>query len=107
MLNPCAQEEDSLSPFTIFNPNVITDDPVFAELVRQAELAIDCSVLPERIYQGSSGSYFVKNPSVVSEVDECIKSDCMISSRLIESNLDFKENNSGFQAKGRRTIWAS
>jgi phosphatidylinositol 4-kinase type 2 len=39
----------------------LRDDPGFHELVRHAELAIDGGVLPERIYQGSSGSYFVKN----------------------------------------------
>lgn len=44
----------------------ITDDPVFSDLVRQAEVAIDNGIYPERIYQGSSGSYFVKNPAAVS-----------------------------------------
>jgi len=37
------------------------NDPSFTELVRQAEAAIDHGVDPVRIYQGSSGSYFVKN----------------------------------------------
>ncbi|KAJ1526368.1 hypothetical protein ONE63_009514 [Megalurothrips usitatus] len=41
--------------------NNFPDDPKFAELIRQAELAIDNGIYPERIYQGSSGSYFVKN----------------------------------------------
>ncbi|CAB0002127.1 unnamed protein product [Nesidiocoris tenuis] len=36
-------------------------DPAFTELIRQAEIAIDNGIFPERIYQGSSGSYFVKN----------------------------------------------
>ncbi|KAG8279933.1 Phosphatidylinositol 4-kinase type 2-beta [Homalodisca vitripennis] len=40
-----------------------SDDPVFTEIIRQAELAIENNILPERIYQGSSGSYFVKNPA--------------------------------------------
>jgi hypothetical protein len=43
-----------------------TDDPLFSDLVRQAETAIDNGIYPERIYQGSSGSYFVKNPAGVS-----------------------------------------
>lgn len=43
-----------------------TDDPLFSDLVRQAEIAIDNGIYPERIYQGSSGSYFVKNPAGVS-----------------------------------------
>nr|CAD7433570.1 unnamed protein product [Timema monikensis] len=42
-----------------------SDDPQFSELIRQAEVAIDNGIYPERIYQGSSGSYFVKNPSGV------------------------------------------
>lgn len=43
--------------------NHFPDDPGFAEIVRQAEIAIDNGIFPERIYQGSSGSYFVKNPA--------------------------------------------
>lgn len=46
--------------------HVLTDDPKFQELIRQAELAIDNGVYPDRIYQGSSGSYFVKNTAGVS-----------------------------------------
>ncbi|RVE44881.1 hypothetical protein evm_010481 [Chilo suppressalis] len=42
--------------------NHFPDDPQFSELVWQAEVAIDNGIFPERIYQGSSGSYFVKNP---------------------------------------------
>lgn len=42
--------------------NSFPDDPQFSELLWQAEVAIDNGILPERIYQGSSGSYFVKNP---------------------------------------------
>jgi len=43
--------------------NNFPDDPAFSEIIRQAELAIENGVLPERIYQGSSGSYFVKDSS--------------------------------------------
>ena len=46
----------------------ITDDPQFTDLVRQAEVAIDNDILPERISQGSSGSYFVKNNHGVSHL---------------------------------------
>lgn len=42
------------------------DDPDFSDLVYQGEVAIDAGVYPERIYQGSSGSYFVKNTYGVS-----------------------------------------
>ena len=44
------------------------DDPQFTDLVRQSEVAIDNGIYPERISQGSSGSYFVKNSSSVSNV---------------------------------------
>lgn len=37
------------------------DDPQFAAVVREAITAIESAIYPERIYQGSSGSYFVKN----------------------------------------------
>ncbi|XP_067615236.1 phosphatidylinositol 4-kinase type 2-beta [Eurosta solidaginis] len=41
--------------------NIFMDDPAFNEIVIQVENAITAGVMPERIYQGSSGSYFVKN----------------------------------------------
>ena len=37
------------------------DDPEFYKLVVEAERAIEEGILPERIYQGSSGSYFVRS----------------------------------------------
>jgi len=37
------------------------NDPAFNDLIRRAEAAIDQGVYPIRIYQGSSGSYFVKD----------------------------------------------
>lgn len=43
--------------------NQFPDDPAFSDLVWQAEVAIDNGIFPERISQGSSGSYFVKNPT--------------------------------------------
>ena len=45
---------------------IYLDDPQFNELINQAHVAIDAGILPERIYQGSSGSYFVRNPQGVS-----------------------------------------
>lgn len=45
----------------------ILDDPAFSELVWQTEVAIDNGIFPERISQGSSGSYFVKNQGGVSK----------------------------------------
>ncbi|XP_044274334.1 phosphatidylinositol 4-kinase type 2-beta isoform X2 [Varanus komodoensis] len=41
--------------------NIFLDDPEFAEIMQQVEQAIECGVFPERISQGSSGSYFVKD----------------------------------------------
>lgn len=41
--------------------NDFPDDRAFQELVRSAEIAIDREILPQRISQGSSGSYFAKN----------------------------------------------
>lgn len=50
---------------------LLADDPLFSDLVYQSEIAIDAGILPERIYQGSSGSYFVKNPANVSVSNFC------------------------------------
>lgn len=46
--------------------NIFLDDPEFAELILRTEQAIECGVFPERISQGSSGSYFAKDPKGVS-----------------------------------------
>lgn len=40
--------------------DVFPEDPEFTSLLRDAELAIEQEIYPERIVQGSSGSYFVK-----------------------------------------------
>ncbi|XP_044623589.1 phosphatidylinositol 4-kinase type 2-beta isoform X3 [Equus asinus] len=42
--------------------NTFLDDPEFADIILKAEQAIEFGVFPERISQGSSGSYFVKDP---------------------------------------------
>jgi phosphatidylinositol 4-kinase type 2 len=39
----------------------ITDDPEYADVIKQAERAIEGGILPVRIAAGSSGSYFVRN----------------------------------------------
>ncbi|CAF1374009.1 unnamed protein product, partial [Didymodactylos carnosus] len=41
--------------------NNITDDANYSDVISQAERAIDGGILPLRIAQGSSGSYFVRN----------------------------------------------
>ncbi|KAL6030293.1 hypothetical protein STEG23_036191 [Scotinomys teguina] len=42
--------------------NTSLEDPEFADSVFRAEQAIETGIFPERISQGSSGSYFVKDP---------------------------------------------
>ena len=49
------------------------DDPDYSQVVREAENAIEAGVLPEMIYQGSSGSYFVKNVEGVSCTFVCFR----------------------------------
>ncbi|XP_071264430.1 phosphatidylinositol 4-kinase type 2-beta isoform X2 [Salvelinus alpinus] len=41
--------------------NHFLDDPEFGDIIQRAEQAIEGGVFPERISQGSSGSYFVKD----------------------------------------------
>ena len=45
--------------------NTFLDDPEFADVILKAEQEIEFEVYPERISQGSSGSYFVKDPKRV------------------------------------------
>lgn len=67
-----SQESSPLLPRSLdiedgfFPLNNFPDDPIFQDIVREAEDAIDCGRYPERIYQGSSGSYFVKSIENVS-----------------------------------------
>ncbi|KAG7267678.1 hypothetical protein CRUP_024470, partial [Coryphaenoides rupestris] len=42
--------------------NHFPDDAEFADIIQRAEQAIENGAFPERISQGSSGSYFVKDP---------------------------------------------
>ncbi|CAH8548046.1 unnamed protein product [Schistosoma rodhaini] len=53
---------DNFSPDT-YSPlvNDIHNDSDFNNVLQSALQAIESGILPERIYQGSSGSYFVKN----------------------------------------------
>lgn len=43
----------------------VSDDPQFSDIVRAVELAVEHGIYPERIYQGSSGSYFAKDAEEV------------------------------------------
>lgn len=40
--------------------NYFPEDPEFSAVIKDAEVAIESGMLPDRISQGSSGSYFVK-----------------------------------------------
>ncbi|KAM7072717.1 phosphatidylinositol 4-kinase type 2-alpha isoform 2-T2 [Molossus nigricans] len=53
------------SHFPQRDQNEFPEDPEFEAVVRRAEKAIELNIFPERIYQGSSGSYFVKDPQGV------------------------------------------
>ncbi len=64
---------DAASPLLLREDSVLEqvhndfpEDPTFTALVRQTEQAIDIAIYPERIRQGSSGSYFAKNTDRVS-----------------------------------------
>lgn len=57
---PLLRRFDSDSGGHIIN-NTFPDDPEFNALIRDVEQAIEDEILPQRISQGSSGSYFVKN----------------------------------------------
>lgn len=56
LLSKCT-DSDSDSFFV----NHIENDPLFSKIIHSTEEAIYMGVLPERIYQGSSGSYFVRD----------------------------------------------
>lgn len=43
------------------NYNYFADDPGFTYLIHQVENGIEGGVFPERITQGSSGTYIAKN----------------------------------------------
>ncbi|GAV04262.1 hypothetical protein RvY_14570 [Ramazzottius varieornatus] len=65
--------EDTLSiakmdlyvPTRRLGENIFPEDPDFTQTVHEAELAIENGIHPDRVVQGSSGSYFVKNPEGV------------------------------------------
>lgn len=56
--SPILQRMDTYTECCI---NQFPDDPQFSSIIREAEISIENAVYPERIYQGSSGSYFVRN----------------------------------------------
>jgi len=62
-----SNSEDSIQEdFVHLSCNFFENDPEFTDKVKQVETAIDKNVFPQRIYEGSSGSYFAKNMDFVS-----------------------------------------
>lgn len=55
--------DDNLNSITVKIDNTFEDDPEFTSIIHEAELAIEEGVYPQRISQGSSGSYFVFDSS--------------------------------------------
>jgi hypothetical protein len=56
-------DEDQMdaSDFVHLSCNHFEYDPEFNDMVKKVEFAIDHNILPQRIYEGSSGSYFCKS----------------------------------------------
>lgn len=59
LLQPVRSRSRNSSSLEDFN--TFSDDPDFTAIIREAEQAIIHGIYPERISQGSSGSYFVKS----------------------------------------------
>ena len=59
--NVSSDEHVDVEDFVQLSCNNFENDPEFTDHVKQVEYAIDHNVLPQRIYEGSSGSYFAKN----------------------------------------------
>lgn len=57
------ETENNFSGSAIKIENYFEDDPEFTSIIREAETAIEEGIYPMRISQGSSGSYFVFDPS--------------------------------------------
>ncbi|XP_068606784.1 phosphatidylinositol 4-kinase type 2-beta isoform X2 [Brachionichthys hirsutus] len=69
LLLPCSGGSSSSDKDALASPGAVSgdfnhfpEDPEFTDIIQRAEQAIESAVFPERISQGSSGSYFVKDP---------------------------------------------
>lgn len=56
-----SNDEYEGSDYVQLTINNFEEDPEFNDYLKQVEFAIDHSIVPQRIYEGSSGSYFAKN----------------------------------------------
>ncbi|KAL3313917.1 Phosphatidylinositol 4-kinase type 2-beta [Cichlidogyrus casuarinus] len=61
LLSPGNAQNNGFDPRELVRQPISAADEHFMELLKSAADAIDHGIYPERIYQGSSGSYFVKN----------------------------------------------
>lgn len=59
--NDSDNDSNAGSDFVQLSVNNFEDDPEFSDFMKQVEFAIDKGIMPQRIYEGSSGSYFAKN----------------------------------------------
>ena len=59
LIRPISTTSDSIGG--VSNDMNEFEDAAYSRIVREAERAIDSGILPQMIYQGSSGSYFVKD----------------------------------------------
>ena len=69
LLSSSQMDQQSIDDYVHLSCNHFPDDPDFSERIHLAEISIDSNILPERIYQGSSGSYFVKDTNLVSQLN--------------------------------------
>lgn len=79
---------------SIAEMNFFVDDPEFAEVMQQAEQAIESEVFPERISQGSSGSYFVKDSKRVSALGFRVLWGFMLLKKMLERFCGGKNSHS-------------
>lgn len=64
-----SDDQMDASDFVHLSCNHFESDPEFNEIVKKVEFAIDHNILPQRIYEGSSGSYFCRNTDNVFNFD--------------------------------------
>ena len=75
-----SRNTDSICSFSSIPENDFPEDHEFSQVVHHVELAIDYGMYPERIKQGSSGSYFAKDCNSVGGISlsfMCSKPPCL------------------------------
>lgn len=60
LIRPTTTTSDSVGGVSTNEQNEF-EDAAYSRIIREAERAIDSGIFPQMIYQGSSGSYFVKD----------------------------------------------